>query len=482
MLLAVAFIATIGVAVAGFMVTNRAAAATATLVITPTSQTLGPDAAFSVTITQNADVVTTGANAEISFTPGLLVLQDVAAGPSYADATFAVGRTVDGVAQTKAQAIAEANTTGTLINLAAYFIPGTESVPAGSTTAFTLTFKTSATVGGTAPITFRDSPDYTALLDSTGIVIDPTVTNASVEVNNGPTVTPTSTATDTATATATVTPGGPTLTPTPTGTATPTLTPGPTKIPATLKISPATVTTSPNGEFVVEIVQNASVVTTGAQADVKFDKSLLEVLKVEKGAKYENAQLLMGVTSNNEQNTPVAQEPQQVYDAANNTTGIIENIAVFLVSGSGTIETGDQVAFTVTFRARKNVSGTSAIELLGPAIIKEGDAAGDAIAVTVANGSASISGAEATATPSATPTVFGTATVASSPTTFATAVSTVAGTTNSPSTGSGANALPSAGGWLGEDGTRSLILGISAITLLSSLIALANTWVRRRRT
>jgi hypothetical protein len=235
-------------------------------------------------------------------------------------------------------------------------------------------------------------------------------------------------------------------------------------------VNPSTLSVQPGSEFVLNLVQNAPSATIGVQASVRYDRTLLELTAIELGQSYSEpgGQLIL------------VPDATTALGYANNCTGLVENIGVVLVPPAS-VASGEQTAFVLKFKARASVSGTSQIELLRPAISTTNDGTGAGMGVNATAGQVTVDANAPTATPTSTATLepaAATGTAAAQQT--AQAVSTVAGSTSSP--GSPATGLPNAGSWLGEDARRSLILGISAVTLLTSLIALANTWVRRRRT
>ena len=245
-------------------------------------------------------------------------------------------------------------------------------------------------------------------------------------------------------------------------------------------MDPATTNTNPNGEFKVTVIQNASVSTSGAQADIKFDYTKMQLIQIDKGSPYEPGSLLWGareqaVGTGTPTPTPVTADAALA--RANSETGLLEQVAVFFANSSiGSIPAGDAEALVLTFRANKGVSGTSQIELINPKMVKEGDDTGEAMSVTASTGEVSISGDEATATPSGTATVTGTETATPSVSSAASATpfKAVAGAATSPTK------LPNAGVFASSD-KRWLIMLTSSVTLLASMAALANTWLRRRK-
>jgi hypothetical protein len=524
-----ALAAALTIAAIGFasLARENASAATATLSITPSTQSVANGQSFTITVMRGSDVATQGVGVNFLFAQALVQIIDVQPGPAWNELLVGV------VPETKAEAIASANGTGILRNLTVSNAPAT--VPAGDSAALVITMQAIAGVSGRSPFEFTQ----VEILDSVGAVIPTTASPGSVDVTGLATLTPSPTPTAT-----------PTLTPAPTGTQTPTRTPSPTPepgtrtptptftpepppfksptpaytpIPATIKVDPPNLTTGPNGEFTVKIVQNAPVASVGASASLTFDRTLIQLLKIEKGPAYvESGSLGYGAVGESVPPgtpTPAPKTELETISEANESTGFIANIAVSFSSG-GQIAAGPETAFTLTFRAKKGVSGTSPIALCrrrtsvptavptasaapgstavptatqSPPLVEcrkggeifaagdDGQNVADKIGVTATDGEVKIEGAEATITPTPAATVVGTSTVAATATSGVAPVNTVQGTSAAPA-GSTATGLPNAGAWFGPDGTRWMIMAVSVLTLLASLIALANTWIRRRRT
>jgi hypothetical protein len=499
---------------------DTAHAAAATLAFDPGAGIVAAGQSLDVTINQNVDVPSSGVKVDIVYGCGLLELVDVKAGSAYG------GIPLVGVQpETKAEAIASANRIGLLRNLSVVKAPGTTVAP-GSAPALVVTFRAREGFSGTSPLQFL-RPE---VLDGSGLEVPVTLIDGTLMVTgSGPTLTPTPTGTSTptpsATPTLTNTPSSDTYTPTstpeavctgeqgptstPTVTPSVTITPGPTNTPlpegcnptttptftftptppaftntpepptftptptptpaqfATLVVNPGTLSVQPGSEFVLDLVQNAPSATIGLQTNVQFDRTLLELTAVEVGEPYASSggQLIL------------VPDATTALNYANNCTGLVENIGVVLVPPAS-VASGEQAAFVLKFKARSGVNGTSQVQLLRPAISPTNDGTGTGMGVNATAGQVTVDANAPTGTPTSTATLepaAATGTAAAQQT--AQAISTVAGTTSSPGSATG---LPSAGGWLGEDARRSLILGISAVTLLTSLIALANTWVRRR--
>ena len=121
---------------------------------------------FSVAIRQNASVVTTGAQTSFTFDKNLVQLVSVTKGPAYGSAALTMGV----APQTIAQAIAAANTTGSLPNIASFYLPGGSSVPAGDQTFVTVAMTAKpGTAGGTSALTLSG----VSMLNASGIEITP---------------------------------------------------------------------------------------------------------------------------------------------------------------------------------------------------------------------------------------------------------------------------------------------------------------------
>ena len=289
-----------------FALVGSASAATATLSIDPDSTTIDQNQDLTLKVKLNADVDTSAAQTDIEFNAELLQVQDVVAGSSFQGASFLVGV----APQTKAEAIASANVTGRLENVAAFFLPGAGSIPAGDAEFLVLTMR-SRSVGGTTEVklTSREVNDA----GGTGI---PGVTADDGEV----TVTG---------ATASPTPVG--QTPTPTASPGPTPFPTPTPTPAPpldgrLWVQPPSLAIRPGVEFSIDIMQGANRDIQGAQTSIRFDPNLLQIDSVAPGPQYfegrERALLVMGeVLPDGTQITA-----RKAIDEAN-TTGLLKNVA-----------------------------------------------------------------------------------------------------------------------------------------------------------
>ncbi len=139
----------------------------------------------------------------------------------------------------------------------------------------------------------------------------------------------------------------------------------------TVQISPASQTVP--GVFTVTVQTNTNVVISGAQSDLTFDQTRLQVHGVVRGSAWNNASLVMGV----------APQTNQQAIAESNTTGRLKNVGLFFEPGVGSVPVGTHNLYTVTMRAIQcgsNTLGVSFGEIL--------DATGDPATVSHTGGSA----------------------------------------------------------------------------------------------
>lgn len=170
--------------VVSFLVISSAGATSALLSISPAGQTVDDGAAFSIRLMQNSDSTTTGVETDFGFDPSLLRITNVEAGTAYAGASLLMGV----APQTPAEAIGEANATGLLKNLSAFFLPGLGNVPPGEGEFVVLTMEAKPGVSGSSPITLANSE----MLDDQGSPLTVSTTGGEVIVE-GPGGTPTPT-------------------------------------------------------------------------------------------------------------------------------------------------------------------------------------------------------------------------------------------------------------------------------------------------
>ncbi len=259
--------------------------------IDPPSQTVAEGEPFTVKIIQSADVTTLSAQTNVLFNPAVSQINSVQVGPSYTDALFLYGVQSDGSAASIEAAIAAANGSGVLRNIATFFTPGAGSVPPGDTEFVTIGM-TGTGAGQTAlelapldpvpnqPPGFYFSP--VEMLDEAGIKIPVSVQNGEVTVTGGG--------------------GGDAPTPTEAAAsaspiASPTASPQLARVAnasATLSVAAGGQQLAVGAEGKVELKVKANVKLVGAESDITFDKSIIEITKVEQGSSWKKATLVAG--------------------------------------------------------------------------------------------------------------------------------------------------------------------------------------------
>jgi hypothetical protein len=135
-----------------------------------------------------------------------------------------------------------------------------------------------------------------------------------------------------------------------------------------LLVAPATQNVERATEFKVEIKQQVTVDTKGAEAELKFKQNLLQIVKVEPGPSWTKA---TGASS------------QALADAISqaNSDGVFKTS--FLYTGSDTVKAGESTVMTVTMKGKDGKDGKSAIDLLNVALT---GADGSALQATTQNG------------------------------------------------------------------------------------------------
>lgn len=143
------------------------------LSVTPAIQAVASGAPFSITIVQDAGLATSGAQADMAFDPALVHVVSVEKGTAYSSASLVIGI----APQTTQEAIDEANSTGTLENISAFYLPGAGSVPSGAND-FVVVNMEALGAGGTSPVTISAAE----MLDANGDSVAVGVTGGSVTV------------------------------------------------------------------------------------------------------------------------------------------------------------------------------------------------------------------------------------------------------------------------------------------------------------
>ena len=288
--------------------------------IDPPTQTVAQNGSFTVHVIQTADVPTSGAAATITFDPTVVQIQTVRYGPAYAEATVFSGASPI--------AITAANTTGSLVGVAAAFTPP-GAVPPGEADFLDVTFGAigcgTVSLGlptGVADATLLDGREATygnALPVST---IGGSVTTC-VDASPSPSGEPGGSAGPSA-------PPSPSATPRTCGT-------GP-DVPAgnSIRVEPYCTAVADGGTFTVRLVQRATVPTSGAAATITFDPALVRIQGVAKGDPYAEAPVFSGATS--------------IAIAAANTTGSLVGVAAAFTPPDS-IPSGDADFLAITFQA-----------------------------------------------------------------------------------------------------------------------------------
>lgn len=150
--------------------------------------------------------------------------------------------------------------------------------------------------------------------------------------------------------------------------------------PPVLSIDPATQNVSAGQEFVVNVIQNATVPTTGAQVNVVFNPKLIAMKDFELGPAYTSASAVF-VFGNADRGTNATKE---LAIGRANEVGILENAAGFLLPGSGVIAPGETVFLKVTLVGLPGPGGEPVIALDASSMIGE---AGEALFPRMVDGS-----------------------------------------------------------------------------------------------
>jgi hypothetical protein len=332
--------------------------------IDPPERAVARDATFDIKIVQNAEAPTSGAQATVTFDPRVLQITKVARGAAYAAAPVFTGATQ--------AAVTAANTSGRLATVAEAFLPP-GSAPKGDQEVLVVTFK--AIACGQALLGLPVGPADGSLLDGrTGTYGAPlaiSATGARVAICNS------------------------------------------------MRVEPANLAVARDATFDLKVVQNAEVATSGAQATVTFDKTLVQVTKVAKGADYAAAPVFTGAT-------------EAAVTAANQSGSLVTVAAAFLPPGSA--PAGDREFLVVTFKA----IGCGQLHIglpVGPAdaALLDGRSATYGTPLTVAGVGGTVVTCSDHPTPTPTPTPSPTPAPTARPTATPRPTGAVAGVTSPPS-------------------------------------------------
>ena len=160
-----------------------------------------------------------------------------------------------------------------------------------------------------------------------------------------------------------------------------------------IAVAPATLPVAPGGSVTVTLTQSSASATTGAEATITFDPSIIQVQDIQAGAGYASAALLFGRVPGSD--TGQAGQPQTPEEAIAeaNQTGVIANATTFLAPGTGTVPAGDNVFLVLMVKAVA-ATGTSPISLSKMEMLDDQYAD---LAVTGADGTVVVGGAGAPA-------------------------------------------------------------------------------------
>lgn len=164
---AAAFVTAIAVGLLMINPVQNAHAASGNIRVNPATQTASaPNVNFNVTLVQNADVATTGAQADFTFNKNILEILSVTLGSGYTGGSLVAGTS----GQTVADAITSANSSGTLENVAAFLIPPS-TVPAGDANFVVIQMR--GKICGSSALTLTNLE----MLDASSTEFTPTATN-----------------------------------------------------------------------------------------------------------------------------------------------------------------------------------------------------------------------------------------------------------------------------------------------------------------
>jgi len=290
------------------------AEAIGSLRIDPVAQTIGVGQSATVTIVQTSDVTTLGAQTNFVFNPAVVQITSVEVGAAYTDALFLYGVEQDGSSASIDAAIASANGSGALRNLATFFTPGSGAIPPGDT-AF-VTIGLTGTGGGSSALELIPldlSP--VEMLDEEGNPVPVSGQNGEIIVTGG--APPPGEATP-AVAAASASPAS--------ATPTPATTKVPSKADASISVTSESPELAVGAEAKLNLKIKANIKVTQAQLDITFDPSIIEITALEVGPDWNNGKLSAGTGK---------QSLEEAIAEANTKGELVAVDVVRTLSGSG---------------------------------------------------------------------------------------------------------------------------------------------------
>ena len=308
----------------------------ATLRVDPATSTVDGGATFAINVVQNASVETIGAQANLAFDPKLVHVTDVKPGELYTKGLFLFGSSDDGTNKSLPAAIAKANLTGILQNVATFLVPGSGTVPPGDAVVVTITMKAEHGPGGTTPLNLN----IPQISDPNGNLFTAFATGGSVTVGA-------SAAASDDVPSAAAPPSAP---PSANGGG-----PAGSAASAMVAVVPAGTQVAIGAIVRVDLKVAAGRDVSGVTANLGFDRTVLQVTKVELGSAWGGATLLGGATGGTV-DSAIAQA---------NTSGVLTNVGVLVPSPS--LPGGGGVFLSVTMKGL--VDGTSPLKLTGVSVL-----------------------------------------------------------------------------------------------------------------
>ena len=302
----------------------------ASLRVDPESSTVAGGATFTVNVIQNASVDTLGSQTDLVFDTRLVHLTDMKVGPVYAKALFLFGTSDDGSSASVAAAVARANVTGIVKNVATFLMPGNGTVAPGDAVVVSFTMQALQGPGGTTQILLQKPQ----MLDTLGKEIP------AIGLTGGTvTVKPSTGASGALPASAT--------------SATPTATPSPVSSPgiAAVTVDPPNPHVGVGATAIISLTLDSANPVEAAAADIDFDKTMLEIVSIQPGSAWNGATML-GATDGSTLSATIAHA---------NLTGVLPQVGVEMLPNSPSFPTGTGSFMLVTVRGL--MDGTSKLTL-----------------------------------------------------------------------------------------------------------------------